>query len=60
MAKIETPEKLAARKAKEQKELQKWRNEQGFARPIHHISITPVYYTVYKADLSSRPVYFTE
>jgi MFS family permease len=28
MAKIETPEKLAARKAKEQKELQKWRKEQ--------------------------------
>lgn len=28
MAKIETPEKLAARKAKEQKELAKWRREQ--------------------------------
>ena len=28
MAKIESPEKLAARKAKEQKELQKWRREQ--------------------------------
>ena len=31
MAKIETPERLAARKAREQKELQKWRKEQ--ARP---------------------------
>ena len=28
MAKVETPEKLAARKAKEQKELAKWRKEQ--------------------------------
>ena len=31
MSKVETPEKLAARKAKEQKELQKWRKE--LARP---------------------------
>lgn len=31
MSKVETPEKLAARKAKEQKELAKWRKEQ--ARP---------------------------
>ena len=28
MSKVETPEKLAARKAKEQKELAKWRREQ--------------------------------
>ena len=28
MVKIETPEKLAARKAKDQKELAKWRREQ--------------------------------
>ena len=31
MAKVETPERLAARKAREQKELAKWKKEQ--ARP---------------------------
>ena len=33
MRKLETPEKLAARKAKEQKELEKWRKEQQ--KPKH-------------------------
>ena len=38
MSKVETPEKLAARKAREQKELAKWRKEQGRPKRKHYFT----------------------